>query len=144
MLKFVQHPRCSDIKILASEVIRRKKHKHIVIIAKYDGIISNNTKILLKKVQSRSYSRVMYLLSFIPDNKERSYFLQTFNSVSIYVQNNHDVNVVKLWVNSIFIQKRPKKNSLVTLGQRSQNFQFYSYLRIELGFTPKIIIRKKV
>ena len=128
MLKFVQHPKCSDIKILASEIDYKNKHKHIILISKYNGILSNTTKIILKKVESRSYLRAIYLLSFIPNQKERYFMLQVFNAVATYVQNNQDVNIIKLWLNRISIKKDLKKNLVIeSFEKKSKTTKFFLY-----------------
>ena len=142
MLKFVQHPKCSDIKILASEIDYKNKHKHIILISKYNGILSNTTKIILKKVESRSYLRAIYLLSFIPNQKERYFMLQVFNAVATYVQNNQDVNIIKLWLNRISIKKDLKKNLVIESFEKNLKLQNSSYIQIEIGFVPKILTKK--
>ena len=142
MLKFVQHPRCPDIKILASEIVYKNKYTHITISSKYDGILLNDVKFLLKKVQHRSYYRAIYFLSFISNLEQRNFILHILNSISSYLQNNYDINIAKLWINTISIKKHPKVNRLIIRKKAIKQLEVSYYFNIELGFVPKLIPKK--
>ena len=88
--------------------------------------------------------RALYLLSFIPNQKERHFILQMFNAIATYVQNNQDVNTIKLWVNHILIKNDLKKNLVIKSKSDENNIKLQnsSYIQIELGFVPKVLTKK--
>nr|YP_010594916.1 hypothetical protein PKF95_pgp117 [Stephanopyxis turris]WAJ57651.1 hypothetical protein [Stephanopyxis turris] len=107
---------------------------YITINATYTGLLSNNAKILLKKIQHRSFSRATHLLSSVPDVVERNFLLQLLNSASSYLQNNYDANIVKIWVDNIYIKKQPKINQVILQNHKTQHLQFSYSILIEFAF----------
>lgn len=111
-----------------------KKRYYVSFCTKFKIILSNLVKVILKKIQHRSYYRALDLILFIPDLVQRNFLLEAFNSASSYLQNNYDVNIVKIWINKVWIKKDEKTNKLVTINQRSlKSLSFYSII-IEFGF----------
>jgi hypothetical protein len=131
---FIEDPRSSDfgeINILDTCI---KKRKYVSFSTRYNAIFSNSVKIILKRIELRSYYRALDLLLFIPDLVQRNFILQVFNSASSYLQNNYDVNIIKLWINSIYVKKDEKINELIKFHKTTNDLPFSYHISIEFGF----------
>jgi hypothetical protein len=133
----VKHPRCFDIRIARSKL--NDQDKHILVNTQYNGKLSINTQGILKKIQHRSYYRAMNFLSLIPNQIERNFLIQTLNSVGACLQNNYDTNIVKIWVESVSIQKQVSPNYLITFYHKNVNMKISYFILIEVTVATKLM-----
>jgi len=115
--------------------------KYITINTKYEVRLSQNLKQVLKKLKKCSFYKSVGLLSNISNVTERNEILQILYSVVTYVENNHNANLVKLWIDDIFIENVSKINSF--LNQNVEKLDDQSYIIINLGFEYKLPSVKK-
>ena len=66
---------------------------------------------------------------------ERNDILQILYSATIYTENNHYANLLKLWIDDIYIKKIPNYNQF--LLQDSQSLKYQYNVVIKLGFEYK-------
>jgi hypothetical protein len=133
----VKHPRCFDIRITRSKI--HDQEKHILLNTQYNGKLSSNTQRILKKIQHRSYYRVLNFLSLIPNQIERNFLIQTLNSVGACLQNNYDANIVKIWVENVSIQKQLTPNSLINSYHKNVNMKISYFILIDVAVTTKLM-----
>jgi hypothetical protein len=111
----------------------------VTTVTQYNGKLSIHTQRTLKKIQHRSYYRAMNFLSFIPNRIERNFLIQTLNSVSAYLQNNYDVNIVTIWIENVSIQKQVIPNYLINFYQKNLNMKISYFILIEVGIKTKFM-----
>ena len=109
--------------------------KCVVFNTIYSGMLSNSAKSVSKKIWHYSYYKALDLLIFIPNLVERNFILQALRSAASYLQNNYDVDLMKLSVDSIIIQKDKKTSKLIRLSKTTQYLPFFCHISIKLVWT---------
>ena len=140
MSRLLRHPKCKDFPPFSqnSKKPRTVTFEYVTITAEYDSIISPTVKKVIKDLRKRSFYKSIEIVSDISDFFERTCILQILYSSATYVENNHSANLLKLWINEIYIKKIPNFN---TFTKSDLNFNYY--LAIDLGFEYKDLPNKK-
>ena len=108
------------------------KMEYINFTIKYDSKISQNLKTVLKNIRKHSFYKAIQLTENISKSNERNSILEILYSVATYVENNHCVNLMKLWIDDISFEKSSKFNNF--LNQKSQKLDNDYYINIKLKF----------
>lgn len=142
-MKKVQHPRCQDFNLF------RSKNKNddipafefVTVNAKKTYILSQSTNLILRRLRKRSFYKAIEIISEIENLTERNDILQILYSVATYSENNHSTNLLKLWIDNIYIKKIINTNQFI--GIDSQDLQYTYNIIITLGFEYKAPPMKK-
>jgi len=89
-------------------------------------------------LRKRSFYKAIEVISDISDLFERNCILQILYSSVTYAENNHYANLLKLWIDDIYIKKIPNPNNFI---QGDSHFNYY--VVINLGFEYKDLPSKK-
>jgi len=140
MPKLLQHPRCKDFYFspLSQGPLTLA---YVTVTAKYDYKLSLNIKKILKKIRKRSFYKAIEIITYMSNMFERNSILQILYSAVAYSENNHSSNLLKLWIDDIYIKKVPKNNDFIE--QTESNLKFNYYIIIILGFEYKALPTKK-
>lgn len=140
MPKLLQHPRCKDFYFspLSQGPLTLA---YVTIGAKYNHRLSLHIKKILNNIRKCSFYKAIDLITYISNIFERNYLLQIIYSAVTYTENNHSSNLLKLWIDDIYIKKTPKINNFIE--QKDQNLNFNYYIIIILGFEYKDLPKKK-
>ena len=113
----------------------------VTVTAKYNYRLSLNIKKILKKIRKRSFYKAIEIITYMSNMFERNSILQILYSAVAYSENNHSSNLLKLWIDDIYIKKVPKDNDFIE--QTESNLKFNYYIIIILGFEYKALPTKK-
>jgi hypothetical protein len=140
MPKLLKHPRCQDFYFSALSQ-GPLTLAYVKISAKYNFQLSLTVKEILKNIRKRSFYKALESIKTISNIFERNYLTQILYSSVIYVENNHYANLLKLWVDDIYIKKTPIFNTF--RDQNNKKPKFHYYIILVLGFEYKDLPRKK-
>jgi len=140
MPKLLQHPRCKDFYFspLSQGPLTLA---YLTINAKYNNKLSLHLLKTLQNIRKRSFYKAIDILSYIANLAERNYLLQILYSAVTYAENNHSSNLLKIWVDDIYIEKRSKVIDFIDQTNSKTNFNYY--IIIILGFEYKDLTLKK-
>ena len=113
----------------------------LTINAKYNYKITQNLKKVLKNLHKCSFYKSIEILSNLSNNLERTFILQIIYSAVTYAENNHYANLLKVWVDNIYIKKVVKSNKF--LKKKSEKLENDYYIILNLGFEYKAFPVKK-
>jgi hypothetical protein len=113
----------------------------LTINAKYNYKITQNLKKVLKNLHKCSFYKSIEILSNLSNNIERAFILQIIYSAVTYAENNHYANLLKVWVDNIYIKKVVKSNKF--LKKKSEKLENDYYIILNLGFEYKAFPVKK-
>jgi hypothetical protein len=132
MPRLLKHPRCKDF-------FRASRNpmilESVTLTAKTNNLSSRNVIKILKSLKNRSFYKAIEIVSDIPNNAERNDILQILYAATIYTENNHYSNLLKLWIDDIYIRKIPNSNQF--LMQELQSLKDDYNIIIKLGFEYK-------
>lgn len=115
--------------------------EYITIKAKYKNKITQTLQKTLKTLRKLSFYIAIDILSDLSNTEERTAILQILYSAVTYAENNHYANLVKIWIDDIYIKNILKQNYF--LNQNSQKLEDKYYIIIKLGFEYKAFPVKK-
>lgn len=140
MPKLLQHPRCKDFYFspLSQGSLTLA---YVTVSAKYNHRISVHVKKTLKNIRKCSFYKAIDIITYISNIFERNYLLQILYSAVTYTENNHSANLLKLWIDDIYVKKIPKLNNF--MDQTDLNLKCNYYIIIILGFEYKDLPTKK-
>jgi hypothetical protein len=115
--------------------------EYITIKAKYNNEITQTLQKTLKTLRKLSFYIAIDILADLSNTKERTAILQILYSAVTYAENNHYANLVKIWIDDIYIKNISKQNYF--LNQSSQKLEYKYYIIIKLGFEYKAFPVKK-
>ena len=128
----VPHPKCQELpRVYRSPLIL----EFIMINAKNTQLVSKDTNKILKRLRKRSFYKALKIVSEIDNIIERNSILQILYSVATYSENNHSTNLLKLWIEDIYIKKRLNNNQFI--HRDSHNLKYSYNVIIKLGFEYK-------
>jgi len=132
MPRLLKHPRCKDF-------FRASRNpmilESITLTAKNTDLSSRNVIKVLKSLRNRSFYKAIEIISDIGNAEERNEILQILYSATIYTENNHFANLLKLWIDDISIRKVSNSNQFLT--QDFQGLKDQYTIIIKLGFEYK-------
>lgn len=108
---------------------------YLKVSSKYNFKITQNLKKILKSLRRCSFYKSVEILSNLSNITERNAILQMIYSVVTYAENNHYANLVKVWIDNIFIKKVNKSNKF--LNNESENLTDSYCIVLNLGFEYK-------
>jgi hypothetical protein len=114
---------------------------YIAIGAKYEGKLSPNIKKTLQSLRKRSFYKAVEIVSDISNIVERNFILQILYSSVTYSENNNYANLLKLWVDDIFVQKISKSNHFI--DQSTKKLEDNYFFVFNLGLQYKDLPVKK-
>lgn len=114
---------------------------YITISAKYEGKLSPNIKKTLQSLRKRSFYKAVEIVSDISNTVERNFILQILYSSVTYSENNNYANLLKLWVDDIFVQKISQSNHFV--DQSTKKLEDNYFFVFNLGLQYKDLPVKK-
>ena len=114
---------------------------YIKVNAKYNYKITQNLKKVLKNLRKCSFCKSVEILSNLSNNIERTFILQIIYSAVTYAENNHYANLLKVWIDNIYIKKVEKSNKF--LNKKSGKLESDYYVILNLGFEYKAFPVKK-
>jgi len=138
MAILVPHPKCQELpRVYRSPMIL----EFIMINAKNTQLVSKDTNKILKCLRRRSFYKALKIVSEIDNIIERNSILQILYSVATYSENNHSTNLLKLWIEDIYVKKTINTNQFIDRNVHNLNYNYN--LIIKLGFQYKAPPRKK-
>lgn len=111
------------------------------VSSKYNFKVTQNFKKILKNLRKCSFYKSIEILSNLSNNTERTTILQIIYSVVTYVENNHYANLLKVWIDNIYIKKVIKSNKF--LNKKSEILTDSYYIVLNFGFEYKAFPVKK-
>lgn len=111
------------------------------VSSKYNFKVTQNFKKILKNLRKCSFYKSIEILSNLSNNTERTTILQIIYSVVTYVENNHYANLLKVWIDNIYIKKVIKSNKF--LNKKSEILTGSYYIVLNFGFEYKAFPVKK-
>ena len=114
---------------------------YIKVNANYNYKITQNLKKVLKNLRKCSFYKSVEILSNLSNNIERTFILQIIYSAVTYAENNHYANLLKVWIDNIYIKKVEKSNKF--LNKKSGKLESDYYVILNLGFEYKAFPVKK-
>ena len=100
----IPHPKCRDFPPIHDDEIIF--FRSTVVNVKKICLLSQNTSMILKRFRRRSFYKSVEIVSEIENLTERNAILQILYSVATYNENNHSMNLLKIWIDDIYIKKR--------------------------------------
>ena len=133
MAILVPHPKCRELPRVhrTSPMIL----KFIMINAKNTPLISQDVNQILKHLKKRSFYRALTIASKTNNIIERNYILQILYSIATYSENNHSTDLLKLWIEDIYLKKTINSNQFI--DKSLHNLNCNNNLIIKLGFQYK-------
>ena len=132
MPRLLKHPRCKDF-------FRASRNpmilESVTLTAKNNNLASRNVTKILKSLRKRSFYKAIEIVSDMGNIAERNDILQILYSATIYSENNHYANLLKLWIDDIYIKKIPNSNQFLLHDSQSLKYQYN--VVIKLGFEYK-------
>jgi len=107
----------------------------VTLTAKNNNLASRNVTKILKSLRKRSFYKAIEIVSDMGNIAERNDILQILYSATIYTENNHYANLLKLWIDDIYIKKIPNSNQFLLHDSQSLKYQYN--VVIKLGFEYK-------
>lgn len=138
MVRLLQHPRCKDFSPFSQSSMTLA---YITVNAKYENALSPAAKNLLKSLRKHSFYKAIEKISNITNSFERTLILQIIYSAVTYAENNQYANLIKLWIDDIYIKKVPKQNRFIS--KNSERLEYEHFIIINLGFEYKPLPIKK-
>jgi len=138
MVRLLQHPRCKDFSPFSQSSMTLG---YITINAKYENTLSPAVENFLKSLRKHSFYKAKEKVSTITNNFERTLILQIIYSAVTYAENNHYANLMKLWIDDIYIKKVQKLNRFIS--KNSERLEYEYFIIINLGFEYKPFPIKK-
>jgi len=128
----IPHPKCKDFfRIYPDPIIL----KFITVNTKNTELISQNVNGILKSLKRRSFYNALKVVSEIENITEQNEILQILYSVATYSENNHSTNLLKLWIEDIYVKKTINNNQFIQ--RDSYNLKYTYNITIKLGFEYK-------
>lgn len=115
--------------------------EYITIKAKYNYKVTQILEKVLQTLRKRSFYVAIDILENLSNTIERNIILQILYSAVTYAENNHYANLVKIWIDNIFIKKISKSNYF--LNKNFQKLEDNHYIILTLGFEYKPFPIKK-
>ena len=132
MPRLLKHPRCKDF-------FRASRNpmilESVTLTAKNNNLASRNVTKILRSLRKRSFYKAIEIVSDMGNIAERNDILQILYSATIYTENNHYANLLKLWIDDIYIKKIPNSNQFLLHDSQSLKYQYN--VVIKLGFEYK-------
>jgi len=138
MARLLQHPRCKDFSPFSQSSMILE---YITVNAKYNNTLSLEVENLLNSLRKHSFYKAIEKVSDITNSFERTLILQIIYSAVTYAENNHYANLIKLWIDDIYIKKVPKLNRFIS--KNSERLEYKYFIIINLGFEYKPLPIKK-
>lgn len=128
-------------KIFRSEYIESSsqnliKMGYITFIIKCENRISQNLKTVLKNIRKRSFYKAIQLVETISKLNERNSILEILYSVATYAENNHYVNLMKLWVDDISFEKSSKFNNFLNRKFQKLDNDYHIIIKLKFEYHP--------
>jgi len=129
------------LKIFRSEYIESSsqnfiKMGYITFIIKCENRISQNLKAVLKNIRKRSFYKAIQLVETISKLNERNWILEILYSVATYAENNHYVNLMKLWVDDISLEKSSKFNNFLNRNFQKLDDDYHIIIKLKFEYHP--------
>jgi len=132
------HPRCRDFfRIHPNPMIL----EFMTVNAKNTRLVSQDANKTLKSLRRRSFYKAIDIVSEIENITERNSILQILYSVAAYSENNHSINLLKLWIDDIYVKKIVNTNQFI--HRNYENLRYTHNIIIKLGFEYKVPPLKK-
>lgn len=132
------HPRCRDFfRIHPNPMIL----EFMTVNAKNTRLVSQDANKTLKSLRRRSFYKAIDIVSEIENITERNSILQILYSVAAYSENNHSINLLKLWIDDIYVKKIVNNNQFI--HRNYENLRYTHNIIIKLGFEYKVPPLKK-
>lgn len=122
------HPKCQDFPPIRQNVIF---FRSTIVNVKKICLLSQSTSMILKRFRRRSFYKSVEIVSEIENLTERNAILQILYSVATYNENNHSMNLLKIWIDDIYIKKIINTNQFINVG--SQDSQCNYNITIKLA-----------
>ena len=113
----------------------------MTINTKNTRLVSQEANKTLKSLRRRSFYRAVEIVSEIENITERNSILQILYSVATYGENNHSINLLKLWIDDIYVRKTVNTNQFI--DRNYKNLQYTHNIIIKFGFEYKVPPIKK-
>jgi hypothetical protein len=114
---------------------------YLSVSSKYNFKVTQNFKKILKNLRKCSFYKSIEILSNLSDKTERTTILQIIYSVVTYAENNHYANLLKVWIDNIYIKKVVRSNKF--LNKNPGKLENDYYIILNLGFEYKAFPVKK-
>ena len=138
MPRLTPHPRCRDFfRIRSNPMIL----EFITVNTKNTSFISQDANKTLKSIRRRSFYKAIDIISEIENITERNSILQILYSVATYSENNHSINLLKLWIDDIYVNRTINTNRFIQ--KNYENLRYTHNIIIKLGFEYKVPPVKK-
>ena len=129
------------LKIFRSEYIESSsqnisKMEYITFIIKYENSLSQNLKTVLKNIRKRSFYKAIQLVGSISKLNERNSIFEILYSIATYAENNHYVNLMKLWINDISLEQSSKFNSFLNRKFQKLDNEYYIIIQLKFEYHP--------
>ena len=132
------HPRCRDFfRIHPNPMIL----EFMTVNAKNTRLVSQDANKTLKSLRRRSFYKAIDIVSEIENITEKNSILQILYSVAAYSENNHSINLLKLWIDDIYVKKIVNNNQFI--HRNYENLRYTHNIIIKLGFEYKVPPLKK-
>ena len=132
------HPRCRDFfRIHPNPMIL----EFMTVNAKNTRLVSQDANKTLKSLRRRSFYKAIDIISEIENITERNSILQILYSVATYSENNHSINLLKLWIDDIYVNRTINTNRFIQ--KNYENLRYTHNIIIKLGFEYKVPPVKK-
>ena len=132
------HPRCRDFfRVHQGPMIL----EFVTVNAKNTRLVSQDANKTLKSLRRRSFYKAIEIVSEIENIGERNSILQILYSVATYGENNHSINLLKLWIDDIYVKKIVNTNQFI--HRNYENLRYTHNIIIKLGFEYKVPPLKK-
>ena len=132
MPRLSKRPRCKGFFRTSKNSIMLES---ITLTAKSNIALSQNVIKVLKSLRKRSFYKAIEIVSGIENTAERNEILQILYSATIYSENNHYANLLKLCIDNIYIAKISNFNQFIL--KDSPNFKEQYNVIIQLAFEYK-------
>ena len=132
------HPRCRDFfRVHQGPMIL----EFVTVNAKNTRLVSQDANKTLKSLRRRSFYKAIEIVSEIENIGERNSILQILYSVATYGENNHSINLLKLWIDDIYVKRTVNTNRFI--HRNYKNLQYTHNIIIKFGFEYKVPPIKK-
>jgi len=133
------HPRCRDFfRVQQQDPMILE---FVTVSAKNTHLVSQDANKTLKSLRRRSFYKAIEIVSEIENITERNSILQILYSAATYGENNHSINLLKLWIDDIYVKKTINTNQFI--HRNYKNLQYTHNIIIKLGFEYKVPPLKK-
>ena len=115
--------------------------EYITVKAKYNYKVTQNLKKVLQILRKHSFFIALDILSDVSNRIEKNIILQILYSTVTYAENNHYANLIKIWIDDMYIKNISKPNYFI--NKNSQKLEDNYFIIIHLGFEYKAFPVKK-